>query len=372
MRCISPGEMLVGEPVSWDIYGNGGSLLVRKGHLVASDAQKELLIERGLIADMPPETADGAAVAAPSALRLINQACTELQALLGQIVAGGGDARPGMARVAALVVEAADVNTDVALACILHNQDAHPFPVRHSVDTAVVALLVARARKQAPDAILSLVSAALVMNVGMLEQHERLQQTSTPLSPQDQAYIRGHPKAGVALLRAAGVDDQLCLKTVLQHHENHDGSGYPFCLGTDLIVESAKILALADRYCARLAGRAYRKPMSANAALRDILLEGKQTVDVQLASLMIRELGIYPIGTFVKLVNGEVGVVTHKGVNSTTPHVLALLGPRGAELPVPVRRDTRVELHTIREVLSAQQVGIVFQLQHIWGRAASV
>jgi HD-GYP domain-containing protein (c-di-GMP phosphodiesterase class II) len=210
------------------------------------------------------------------------------------------------------------------------------------------------------------------MNVGMLEHQERMQATRDPLRETDIALIREHPEAGVQLLRRAGVHDAAWLDCVLFHHENENGTGYPTGKRAGEIPELAKIISLADRYCARVSARSYRKSMVPNHALRDILLEGKTTVDPQLAAVFIRELGVYPIGTFVRLLNGEIGVVTRKGVNTTTPIVDALVGPRGAPLDVIIRRDTQHERHSIREVLTETQAAIGFNLDQLWGRVASV
>lgn len=115
---------------------------------------------------------------------------------------------------------------------------------------------------------------------------------------------------------------------------------------------------------------------AANAALRDMLLEARTTLDSNLAALMIRELGIYPIGTYVRLISGEVGVVARRGLQSTTPHVESVLGPRGAPLDLFLQRDTRNELHTIREVLTNAQVAALaappLRMEQVWGRAAAL
>jgi hypothetical protein len=120
-----------------------------------------------------------------------------------------------------------------------------------------------------------------------------------------------------------------------------------------------------------VSARSYRKSLVPNAALRDIMIEGKDTIDPGLASTFIKELGIYPIGTFVRLENGEIGVVTAKGSSSTTPIVDALVGPRGAPLDAVIKRDTSKALHSVREVLSEYQAAIGFNLDQLWGPVAS-
>lgn len=371
IRRIYVGELALGLALPWDVHGETGGLLARQGHVISSETQIELLLARGVIADAS-EDAPRAATEAPSALRMLNLVTAGLALVLPAIAAGQADSHAPLLALAQLVDEAVVLDADVALACILHNQGAGDFAVRHSVDTAVVTALLARALKLEDGVIRSVVLAALSMNVGMLERHAQFQCKEGPLDDAERAYIRAHPQAGVNLLRAAGVSDAIWLQAVLQHHENVDGSGYPLGIQGAEIGVGARLIMLADRYCARVSRRSYRKPLLPNVALREMLMADKATLDAPLASLLVRELGIYPVGTFVKLLNGEIGVVTRKGLSAATPHVQSLIGPRGARLDVPLRRDTRVDLHAIREVLSAEQAGLQFRPDQLWGRSARV
>ncbi|MCG2585091.1 HD-GYP domain-containing protein [Massilia sp. TS11] len=370
MRAIAPGELAVGQALPWDVYGDGGNLLARKGYHISNDAQIEVLLKRGRV---PAVEQARASEEPPSVLRMINAVNRRLALILAEIALGRcADAETKLAETGRYLISAIDLHPDVALACIMHNQDAGPYAIRHSIDTAILSLLVARALKKSDAEQLCIVVGALCMNVGMLEHQERMQYTQEPLDARDRALIKEHPEAGAFLLRKAGIQNEDWLECVLYHHENENGSGYPFGrLGHQLPL-SAKIVSLADRYCARVSSRAYRKSMLPNAALRDILLEGKSTIDPQLAAVFIRELGIYPVGTYVRLINGEIGVVTRKGVNTATPIVDALVGPRGAPLDHAIKRDTKNELHAIREVLHAAQAAIGFNLDQLWGRVAAV
>ncbi len=369
MRHIGAGELAIGQSLPWDVYGEGGGLLARKGYQIGNENQVANLVKRGLIVK---EEVVREAVETPSVLRMLNAANQRLQLVLAEIAAGRAvSAQVRLEDIARAIAGAIDLHADVALACILHNQGASPYAVRHSVDTAIVSLLVARALKKPPPELMAVALGALTMNVGMLEHQERMQASPAPLSDSDAALIRAHPENSVALLRKAGITDQAWLDCVLLHHETENGTGYPFGKQAADIPDAARIVSLADRYCARVSSRSYRKSMVPNAALRDILLEGKTTTDAQLAAVFIRELGIYPIGTFVRLLNGEIGVVTRKGVNTTTPIVDALVGPRGAPLDVIIRRDTQNDRHSIREVLNEAQAAIGFRLDQLWGRVAS-
>lgn len=374
IRKISPGELQVGQLLPWDVYGDGGGLLARKGHLVANRSQLDSLSERGVYEDWSEALPQSRAP--QSVLRLLNGAQLELHSVLQQIATGVpfGNAQRMLEDIAALVASAVQLNADVAVASILHGQASVPYSVRHSVDTAVVAQLLAQALKKPDDDIRTVTLAALTMNVGMLAVHDRLQMFPGPLSAADHGVVEAHPQAGVVLLRQAGIEHAGWLACVLAHHENEDGTGYPGGKTGAYVPESAKLVALADRYCARLARRRYRGSMTPNAALRDLLLEGRTTLDGLLPAVLIRELGIYPIGTCVRLANGEVGVVSRKGLNATTPWVASLLGPGGAPLSPPVQRDTRGECHAIREVLRQEDLepaATHFLMEQVWGRAAA-
>ncbi len=364
IRQLTYGDVRIGELLPWDVCGENGALLVRRGYVPTSDSQLDALVARGFIDDPDHAAALAARAEPPSVVRLLNTAAAQLAPLLQGLADGGGV--DGLADVAALVSQAVDVNPEVAVAAILHNQSA-PYAIRHAIDTAVVALLVARAVKRPADEQESMLRAALTMNVGM----PALPEQQGTLTDAERALVRAHPQRGVALLRHAGVQDAVWLACVQSHHENEDGSGYPEGLAADAIAAPAKLVALADRYCARIARRAWRKPMLPNAALRDILLEARHALDAQLGAVLIRELGIYPVGTYVRLLNGEIAVVARKGVHSTTPHVQSIIGPRGAKLDVFLQRDTRSDLSAIREVLDAGQVDAVFRMDQVWGREAA-
>lgn len=368
IRRIYAGELAIGQALEWDVHGENGKLLVRQGHVVGSDKQITLLLDRGFVPDTGTDTAQQEE--APSALRLLNAAHARLPAALAALAGNLPGARQLLELVARLVIDAVGCDANVAVACVLHNQQASPYGIRHGIDTAVVALLVAHALKHGDAEINSMVLAALSMNIGMLEHQERLQSTETVLGQADLDLIRAHPQTSIRLLLRAGIDDLAWLAAVAQHHENEDGSGYPMGLRSLEICVGAKIIMLADRYCARVSLRGYRKTMLPNAALRDILLEANGTLNAPLAAVLIRELGIYPVGTCVRLINGEIAIVTRKGANSTAPHVQSLVGPRGAPLDVPVRRDSKTDLHAIRDVLGFEQAGLDMALARLWGASA--
>lgn len=310
-----------------------------------------------------------AASSSPSVLALINAAHRRLEHLLFNLE-GEREAQIHVLDIAKALADATDRNPDIALACILLNQDEGRYAIRHCVDSAVVALLVGQALDMAQNEILSVMAAALTMNVGMLRNQEELQSRQEAISEREQAFIRAHPKESVNLLKQADVEDSNWLTYVLLHHENEDGSGYPFGKYGAEIPLGAKIVALADRYCARVSSRSYRKSLLPNEALSDILLADHRSVDPMLTACFIRVLGVYPTGAVVRLHSGETGVVCGKGESSAAPLVHVLLGADGALLSAPLRRDTSAPTYAVCEMMNEEKAGLRFRMHQVWGDAA--
>jgi HD-GYP domain-containing protein (c-di-GMP phosphodiesterase class II) len=372
---ISMSDIVLGQPLQWDIFGVDGNLLLRRGFVVNNTHQVEALIERGLYVDgavlenSEKDRKIHKVVEQPSVVRLISQVRNDVRTLSYNL-SSVENPREKFLLLAKYVLFATRIDTDVALGCILLHQEGN-YSSRHCVDTAVVAIVIGKALKKSDDELLLLAAACLTMNLSMLRQQERLQEKSEGLSVEEQDLIFRHPQDSVKQLMDAGIHDETWLSWILHHHENEDGSGYPAKKRSAEIPQNAKIISIADRYCARVCARSYRKSLLPNAALRDILIGGKNTVDMMLVTLFIRELGTYPIGTFVRLEDGAIGVVTSKGATTTTPYVHCLLGPRGVPLGAPVKRDTQKPLHAIREVLHRDQIAMRFSMRQLWGDVAA-
>ena len=375
-RRISIAEITIGAPLPWDVFDEKGQLLLSKGFVVGSAKQVESLVERGLFAETASagnaRTSDSPAAKQtepPSVLRLLNAANMRLERLLFGLQ-NEPDFPAKLLDIAKVVIFATDLNPNIATACVLLNQHAE-YPARHCIDTAMISILIARSLKFSQEETLKLVAGCLTMNIGMIHYYKQLQSRQA-LTAEETARIRQHPQEGVKMLEGVGVTDSDWLEYVLSHHENEDGTGYPHGKAGKDIPQPAKIISLADIYCARVSARDYRKSVLPNIALRDIFLERGKGIDAILAATFIKELGIYPPGTFVRLTNGEIGVVSQKGETATTPAVHALIGPRGAPLSFAIKRDTAKELFAIRDALSQEAAAIRFSMQQVWGNQATL
>jgi HD-GYP domain-containing protein (c-di-GMP phosphodiesterase class II) len=220
--------------------------------------------------------------------------------------------------------------------------------------------------------IQDIAAAALTMNISMMELQEKLQGKKEAISDKERASIHNHPIDSIDILYEAGIEDSEWLLYVLLHHEHEDGSGYPVGNVKGEIPQNAKILSLADGFCARVSSRGYRKSTLPSVALRDIFIENKAQVDPTLASYFIKVLGLYPPGTFVHLKNKDIAIISHRGADHSSCIAHSLVKANGELYAAPIKRDTSLDPYKIVEAIYPVEADVHVNLQLIWGPLASL
>ena len=308
-------------------------------------------------------TSSNIPTAPPSVLHSLNLASSQLDQLLASLGAYS-DADRALRQIAHDVAAAAGRAPDIAIACILLNQIAGRYAVRHCVDTAILACVLAQGMGKPPLEVLTIAAVALTMNVGMMRQIENFQNKTSALSADERALVLRHPGESAALLASAGVSDEEWLACVLQHHETDDGSGYPDGRREGEIAANAKLVGLADRYCACVSARNYRRSMLPPLALARLSADAGN--DPALIGLFVEQVGAFPPGTLVRLANGETGVVAERDGAALLVHVLR--GADGKPLAA-VRRTDRPE-HAIDAALHEDDARLRFSMKSVWGELA--
>ncbi len=366
MQRIKGEDIQFGQPLPWDCFDKHGLLLLRKGTMVNSNKQVQGLIERGLFIDQTPQEEPPPKPERPSPFHILEDFQIRLKTIFHGIVYRQGDDMPE--RVVKLCKELqalCELDSDAALAT-LHTDVEGRYTLAHPLAVATLSELIAKRKGVSPEERLPILAAALTANIAMIDLQEALQKQETPLTDEQREAIRLHPLQAVELLTEAGVQNQEWIKAVLHHHEKLDGSGYLGALRGADIPLSVRIISLADRYSAMISPRDYRDQMLAKDALRDIFLKRGEELDEELAQLFIKELGVFPPGAFVHLQNGEIAIVIKRGAAGNCPVAQSVIGPRGAPLLAPVRRDTTQESYAIREMVARDKV-VNIDMHRLWG-----
>ncbi|OEZ59144.1 HD-GYP domain-containing protein [Duganella sp. HH105] len=329
---------------------------------MADTNQADAPLEAGVFAEQEPP---------PSVLHLLNQSNRRLERLL-QNLRNEHNAESELRDIARDVIHAVELDPDIALACIFLCQIAGSYAVRHCIETAVVVVVIARSQHKNPQETLTVTAAALTMNVGMLRHNETFQNKNTPLSSEEIAIVRRHPEESADMLKYAGIQDDEWISCVLLHHENDEGSGYPAGVASPEVTLNAKLLSLADRYCAQVSARNYRRSILPDQALRNLIDDKVAPVDPMLVQCFQRELGDFPPGALVRLASGEIGVVSRRQGGAGGLQVHCLRDPAGAALAPAVPRSTADQACAITQVLSEDDASIRFSMKQIWGPQASL
>lgn len=344
-------DFKVGKPLQWPVYGQNGNLLLNQGQVVGSQKLIDGLLIRGVFrkataedilkAEQAKKAAKAAKFSLDSPFNVLDALRINLQRILTDISASvESDYNERLLKIAKVIQKLCFENSDAALGAIILDQKSDCTNI-HPILCAILTELMTRRQNIPDEDRLLYIAAALTQNVGMLELQGELTSQTEKLTEEQIKSIKEHPFKSKEIMQGLGVEHKEWLNTILFHHERPDGKGYPSGLTRDEIPVFAKILGVTDIYSAMVLPRQYRDGFYVKKALQDIFLQRGKAVDEQIAQLLIKEIGIYPPGTFVKLVNGETAIVLRRGTrNAASPLVLSILDISGQAIEKPVQRDT--------------------------------
>jgi putative nucleotidyltransferase with HDIG domain len=228
-----------------------------------------------------------------------------------------------------------------ALIGLARLKTADDYTYMHSV--AVCALMIALSRQLglSDDETREAGLAGLLHDIGKMAVPSEILNKPGRLTDEEFVSVKEHPSAGHAMLLESRGVGQIALDVCLHHHEKMDGSGYPKGLKGEEISLYAKMGAVCDVYDAITSNRPYKSGWCPAESLKKMSEWSRGHFDEVVFQAFVRSIGIYPVGTLVKLQSGRLGVVVEQQIGRSLllPKVRAFFSTKSLAYISPVLLD---------------------------------
>jgi HD-GYP domain-containing protein (c-di-GMP phosphodiesterase class II) len=227
-----------------------------------------------------------------------------------------------------------DESSLLALAAI---KDHDEYTFSHSVNVCIFSLAIGNSLGFHRSYLSKLGIAALFHDIGKTSVPQDVLNKVGILDVNEWKTIREHTVMGVRRLsRMPRCNEQILhsLIVAFQHHLNLDHSGYPLVPSSSSLDIFSRIVRIADTFDAMTTERPYRnKVYSPYEAIRYLVSQAGTKFDPILVKAFARAIGVFPIGTVLRLSTGEVGIVvrrSHLGGDPNRPIMRVLLDAKGS------------------------------------------
>lgn len=222
---------------------------------------------------------------------------------------------PELRKSRAVVHEMVDtlVEEEFTLLGLTAIQNFDPYTFQHSVHVSVLSMALGTRLGLPKNEVAALGVAAMFHDMGKTRVPKDVLQKPGRFDDREWVVMRTHPLSGAReLLRLGAVSDLLVhvMLVSAEHHLRFDGSGYPR-LGDDWTQGLfARIVTLADCFDAMTASRIYMKrPFTPDAVMRYLFENSGRMFDPDLLRLFVGMVGLYPVGSLVRLESAELALV---------------------------------------------------------------
>ena len=199
-------------------------------------------------------------------------------------------------------------NPDAILSLsLIKNRDEYTF--MHSVNVGVFLMSFCRSMGMDEEEIIQVGVGGMLHDIGKMRTPDAVLNKKGKLTDAEFQKMRDHVVFSRKILEETEGMQQNSIEVAAEHHERVDGSGYPRKLKGDEISLAGQMSAIVDVYDAITSDRCYHKGNPPTVALKRMMGWAKEHFNPELLQQFIHSVGIYPMGTLVRLENGLLGVV---------------------------------------------------------------
>lgn len=186
----------------------------------------------------------------------------------------------------------------------------------HGLNTSILSMMLARDMNMPLEEGRILGLGALLHDIGLMDIPDKVLKKTDELTHAETELRKLHCEYGVRIGQKAGLPGSV-LSIIFQHHEMADGSGYPKGLQGEAIHPLARIVSLVNYYDNLCNPINTAKALTPHEALSLMFAQRRSRFDAKALQILIKNLGVYPPGSIVKLSNDALALV--QSVNPQKP-----------------------------------------------------
>lgn len=231
------------------------------------------------------------------------------------------------------------VRNQNALACLSRIRKKDNYLMEHSVNVAVLMSILGKHLELERAYLHQCVTGALLHDIGKILIPDNVLHKPDKLTDAEYSIMKKHATYSQKILQRNARFSQVSINVAAQHHERMDGQGYPLGLKGDEISVEARMASVVDIYDAITADRVYHKGMTPTNALKRMMEWCGPHLDTQYVHSFIKAIGVYPVGSFVKLNNDTAAVVIEENDDSLKPVVKVIFNLKTNSYTHVTRKD---------------------------------
>jgi len=222
-------------------------------------------------------------------------------------------------------------NRDALIA--LTNLKMHDeYTYAHCVNTSILSISLGALMSLEKPQIAALGIAAMLHDIGKVRIPPEIINKTGEIADEECEAVLRHPIDGTMIISDIPGIKKIAMATVFEHHQHGGANGYPRAEGQNVQHLFSQIVSLADAYDVLTSLRVYyNKQMPPDRAISILAKKRDVNLNAILVKAFINMIGIFPIGTVLKLSNGEIGLVVHQTADLMRPRVLLLTKFDGSE-----------------------------------------
>ncbi len=218
---------------------------------------------------------------------------------------------------------------------ILRNPDAsvwmtriqakHQGTAQHSMNVSALSIVMAKSMGMTTRELEDIGVCGMLHDVGKTSVSTEVLDKAGPLDEAEMEEMQKHARYGRDILVSTKSVMSGAADVAHSHHERPDGTGYPRNLTSDSIPIFAQIVSIAESYDTMTTTQPYRTAMSPSDALQELYALRSKQYDDDLVIRFIDAVGIFPPGSIVEMLNGEIGIVLSNTNDKLRPRIIMIL-----------------------------------------------